>query len=276
MTVEDLFQVGFREIGEWTSNAGKLGLRKNDDSDPAWKVPNTLYSFAVRKAGSSEPAAIKYIGKTTQSLVKRFAGYLSPGNTRATNMRGHQAILGELNAGKVVTILSFSGPHLLQWGRYEINMAAGLEDDLIRKFQPGWNGTHQAGKDRLTEQGELEIEIPTAATSPSISGEAPLTGDEFTIRLGDTYYSTGYINPGVKVSHKFGDHGDSLLIYLGNDANSPVESTIDRKANGTGAPRVLARAPVRDFFQQNFNLGETVRAKIISRHAIRLLLPGEN
>lgn len=272
MTTEDLFEAGFREIGEWTLDAGKLSLRKIDETNPAWKVQNTLYAFAVRWPGSSDAGSVKYIGKTTQSLVKRFAGYLSPGNTTATNQRCHQAILRELNAQKMVSILSFSGPHLLQWGRYEINMAAGLEDDLIRKFQPEWNGSNHAGKSRLTEQGELESETQSAARTSESPGESPLAGNEFEIRLGETYYSTGYINPGVKVSREFGKHGDTILIYLGND-KACVESSIDRNANGTGAPRILARAAVRDFFQNNFKLNQTVRAKIIPPHAIKLLLP---
>ena len=68
-----------------------------------------------------------YIGRTTQLFSKRMYGYQNPGSSQSTNVRNNDSIRSALQQGRSVEV-------------YCINLAAGLEDNLIRELTPPWNG----------------------------------------------------------------------------------------------------------------------------------------
>lgn len=82
---------------------------------------------------------VKYVGKTTQSLKQRMQGYRRPGPTQLTNRRVHEEIQELLVADQPVEIYILASEHPLQYGEFRINIAAGLEDDIIEKLKPPWN-----------------------------------------------------------------------------------------------------------------------------------------
>ena len=71
-----LIEIGFYKVGEWKITNDKLTLLLSNELTS----PNVLYAF-------SYGTQVFYIGKTTQTLPKRLAGYLNPGVTQSTVRR---------------------------------------------------------------------------------------------------------------------------------------------------------------------------------------------
>jgi hypothetical protein len=152
MNADCLYSVGFIRVATWTSNGASLSYELDHvkpELGPLMVVANALYAFC---SGDR----VLYIGKTTQSLQRRLNGYCKPGRTQATNMRCHHAIRAAQTNGEVITILAFTPSDQLQFAGFEINLAAGLEDSLIRRFTPPWNGARKGVV--LTETAEMEAE----------------------------------------------------------------------------------------------------------------------
>jgi hypothetical protein len=146
--VADLLRIGMEDAAQWVADGKKL--RHEGDSRANWRrltsFPNSLYAFVCE-------GEVLYIGKTTQSLHKRFAGYCDPGNGRATNWKFHQGIKKLIASGKAVRIFVLPQTIPLQWAGYPVNLAAGLENALVKAFQPAWNGSN---KKFLTESEAIE------------------------------------------------------------------------------------------------------------------------
>lgn len=127
-------------MGAWLASGGTIAFKLEGEkatvNDVLVDTPNALYAF-VRSD------AVQYIGKTTQSVRKRFAGYRNPGQDQRTNLRCNAKIKEVLVAGGEVRILVFTPIPDLRYGDYDINLAAGLEDSLIKAFEPPWNGRYK-------------------------------------------------------------------------------------------------------------------------------------
>jgi hypothetical protein len=147
----DLLAIGLEDAARWRTDGKKL--KHVGDNKANWQrltsVPNCLYAFC---SGDE----VLYIGKTTKTLSKRFVGYCDPGNGRATNWKCHQKIRALLQEGKIVRIFVLPSHSHLSWGGFEINLAAGLEDALVKAFKPPWNGSN---KHLLTETTINEAEL---------------------------------------------------------------------------------------------------------------------
>ena len=81
-----------------------------------------------------------YVGKTVQPLRIRMAGYKTPGPTQPTNIKNNGKIREALAQGKRVEIMVLPDNGLLHYGGFHVNLAAGLEDSLVRELMPPWNG----------------------------------------------------------------------------------------------------------------------------------------
>jgi hypothetical protein len=150
-STRSLIAVGLEDAARWHIDGKRL--KAIGYKAARWRricaTPNTLYAFCC---GDD----VLYIGKTTKTLSKRFVGYCDPGNGRATNWKCHQGIRRLLERGREVRIFVLPSHSHLSWGGYEINMAAGLEDSLLRAFQPPWNGSN---KRWLSEAAANEEEL---------------------------------------------------------------------------------------------------------------------
>lgn len=133
-----LLAIGLEDAARWQIDGKKL--KTVGDKKARWRnlcdVPNTLYAF-----NSGEE--VLYIGKTTQTLKKRFVGYCDPGNGRATNYKCHKGIRELLSRGEEVRILVLPSDSSLKWNGIKTNLAAGLEDNLVKTFKPKWNGSNK-------------------------------------------------------------------------------------------------------------------------------------
>jgi hypothetical protein len=129
-TVQRLLDMGFRRVGEWKLAGSEMTCFLHEEAESK----NILYAFESRKT-------ILYIGKTTQSLRARMYGYQNPGPTQSTNIRNHGNLKKILGDGEPVSILALPDHGLLYYGGFHLNLAAGLEDDLVSKIKPRWNKT---------------------------------------------------------------------------------------------------------------------------------------
>ena len=82
---------------------------------------------------------VLYVGKTTQTFTKRMMGYKNPGPTQYTNIKNNANIKALLQQTECIDIYALEDMGLMRYGDFQINLAAGLEDDLIKVFQPEWN-----------------------------------------------------------------------------------------------------------------------------------------
>lgn len=276
MDVEILLDIGFIDIGSWKPSGDVIKYELEGVNQASNMVllekPAALYAFV-------HDSAVCYIGKTARSIRRRFIGYCRPGNTQATNRRCHCNIKSAINQGKEIRILIFTPILDLAYAEFQIDLAAGLEDSLIRKFNPPWNGGNKTR--RMSESAEREEEGDNnkekqddeSFITPDSSIENKLFTkvlNTFSINLGGTYYRTGYLNPGIEASSFLGKDGEPIRVIFNNDSD-PVISKINRTANRNGSVRVVGNNQlIARWFQENFNEGDVVCGEVVDSHTIRL------
>lgn len=270
VSLDRLLEVGFELAGSWglsddDSQKPERGIvLKRGGSDYLWGTKNVLYAFCVDET-------VSYVGKTTNSANVRFRGYQRPHEKQQTNKKCQINIEDALQNGKAVSIYIFCPIGNLKYGEFEINLAAALEDAIIREIAPDWNG--RQGK-IISETREREA-IDESMYFPEISSEGSASEviGCFPVKLSSTYYNLGSINPGIDASKLLGEHGEPITVLLG-DGGVNVSSKINRKANVNGSVRIVGNnAQIARWFQDNFSLDSNVECQILGRNEIRLLLP---
>lgn len=266
LTTDDLQGVGFVWAAHWVTAGEHLAWQQGDPADPeiraALSVDNALYAFATGDE-------VLYIGKTTRSLNKRLRDYCKPGARQRTNIKCNANIKAALGSGRAIDVLIFAPPSDLQFRGFEINLAGGLEDILIRRFDPPWNGREKGHV--ITESAAIEAEMAEAEErAPSSPTEASETG-RFTITLGKTYYTQGIVNPEKAVDHLFGPTDGRLTVRF-SDGTPSVATRIDRRARRSGAVRLIgSNQAIADWFQKHFAPGDSVTAIIRGPNEIEFL-----
>ncbi len=119
---------GFVRDGEWVLDGGKTKFQLERCGDSC----NALYAFI----GNGQ---VKYIGKTKKTLRQRMSQYQNPGPTQSTNIRINDLIRQAISNGATIEIYALPDNGRFSYGGFHLNIAAGLEDDLIAKIQPEWN-----------------------------------------------------------------------------------------------------------------------------------------
>jgi hypothetical protein len=247
-----LLEIGFQKAGEWVVEGDKLKALLTRHATQT----NVLYSFVC-------DGEVKYIGKTVSPLASRMAGYRTPGKTQTTNIRNNNRIKALLAQGAAVEIYALPDNGLLHYGRFHINLAAGLEDDLIRVIDPEWNGGR---KEPLSETA--------TSTNPreTVSQESVAS---FTFMLPPTYFKSGFFNVGVAAERLLGSDGEVIELFVGNAAQ-PILGTINRRANTNGTPRVMGGTGLRDWFQVAASVMDLIAVEVMSPTAIRLQINSTN
>lgn len=93
-------------------------------------------------------------------------------------------------------------------------------------------------------------------------------GGTFLLRLGATYYHKGFFNVGLAFEHHVRQDDGPVALRLGSDGMVP--GRVSRRANLNGAPRVFGRKALRDWFQANYALGDTVEVRFPAPDVIAL------
>lgn len=238
-----LLDIGFESAGHWLLKDGELALELLRHTTQK----NILYAFV-------SDGQVKYVGKTTQSLAKRVAGYKKPSQGQVTNVKNHKNINSLLCSGAAVDILALPDSGLLHYGQFHLNLAAGLEDNIIKVIDPEWNG----GK--LSQEPE--------PTDDKVSAK-PLPIHSFKVVLQPTYLKTGFFNVGAANSSSLGADGQVIDIFCGT-AEQPIRGVINRRANMNGTPRIMGGTGLRDWFKEHMSVMQEITIAVISPTAIRV------
>lgn len=120
--------LGFEEVGVWFLEGNSLQFRlvKNENEQ------NILYAFVAQ-------GIVKYIGKSTMTLRGRMNGYWKPGPTQTTNINNNARIRELLQKGTPVQIFTLVPREENYYKGFPVNIAAGLEDNLLAHIRPPWN-----------------------------------------------------------------------------------------------------------------------------------------
>ena len=119
--LDELLKIGFDKAGRFCLKDGELDC----ELDKYCAEQDVLYCFTV----DGLPV---YVGKTVQPLKRRIYGYLKPGPTQKTNVRNKKEIIKALLNGKNIEIYVFSGGKRQKYGNFDLSLAAGLEDSIIK------------------------------------------------------------------------------------------------------------------------------------------------
>lgn len=243
-----LLSIGFVPVGHWYLEKGNLHLSLERHGTQS----NILYAFVC-------DGQVMYIGKTVKKLISRMNGYKKPNSTQATNSRNNKCIISHLKNDEAVEIYALPDNGLMRYGGFHLNMAAALEDDLIRQIKPKWNG------------GKAE-----SVREPDDNDTANLSADEihaatgsFTFILEQTYYNTGFFNVSVTHQHHFGGNGQQIELFVG-DEMLPVIGTINRTANRNCSPRIMGGVGLRTLIQAKWNVGHVIQVDVLSPTSFRL------
>lgn len=142
-TLSRLKAIGFLLAGVWKVDGSDIRCELND----LGIARNVLYAFAVG-------GGLAYVGKTVQPLRVRMNGYRNPGPTQSTNIKNHDHIRQSLNQGKLVEIYVLPDNGLLHYGGFHVNLAAGLEDSIVRELNPPWNGGQKEASNQSLQPTE--------------------------------------------------------------------------------------------------------------------------
>jgi len=243
--LNQLLDIGFEPAGHWLLENNKLKLELTRHSTQK----NILYAFVC-------DGQIKYVGKTTQTLAARMSGYKNPGQTQTTNINNNRRIKEHLANGAAVEVFALPDSGLLHYGQFHLNLAAALEDDIIRVINPEWNGGATDGADNL----------PVTITEPE---PEPTITQTFTFTLQPTYYKTGFFNIGVADEKYLGADSEMIELFLG-DRSQPVLGTINRRANSNGTPRIMGGTELRNWFNENAAVMDNILVGVLSPTSIQL------
>ncbi|MFT4090163.1 MAG: GIY-YIG nuclease family protein [Asticcacaulis sp.] len=264
LNAEMLRDMDFRDVGFWTLHdvAHRLRYQVDETHSGYLDVSNVLYAFVQNDD-------VLYIGKTTRSVRNRFNGYCNPGSTQSTNIKCNAGIRDIISRGGEVRILIFSPISHLSYSEFPINLAAGLEDALVARIAPIWNGKGAGAVVMQTETAELEEDALTDDLSEDAVDPKALYAFDFVLR--HYYYKSGIVNVGTQASPYFGVDGDPVRISF-SDGTTDITSSINRTANRSGGVRLVGKNRlIGDWFREHFNEGETVQVRILGPNWIMFM-----
>ena len=248
-----LLDIGFQPVGSWNLDNGNL----NFDLTGHWDTKNIIYAFI-------SISEILYIGKTTRRLSDRLSDYKTIYESSGiTNKNNHKNIKEKLEktTPEPIQIFVFVDNGLFHYGDYHLNLAAGLEDSIISKISPPWNGSNKTNKKTNTELQEEKSKINRLESDPQ--------NNRFNFTLSTTYFNQGFFNVEIKKTGFFGNDGDPISIYLG-EKQDLLEGYINRSANQNNTPRIMGGSKLRNWFQNNFTENSLVSVEILSTTSILL------
>ena len=143
--------------GEFTLKDGKVELNWLEGEKE--KAKFAIHVYAIVEKVNNE-SWVRYVGETTNSLVKRFEQYLmgyKNEKNQPTNYKVHENILESLKKGHKVVLLSLLDDIPITWAGNKVNLAKGIESALIANWLPEWNGSR--GKKLKMESSGEKVEL---------------------------------------------------------------------------------------------------------------------
>ena len=175
-----------------------------------------------------------------------------------TNIGNHRRIRELLVKGIFVEIYALPDNGLLHYGQFHLNLAAALEDSIIRVVDPEWNG------------GKAEALVASSSAPESLLlKEESMPTETFEFVLQPTYHASGFFNVGVGSAKYFGADGETIELFLGDDSQ-PTLGTINRRATSNGSPRIMGGTGLRNWFQEKASVMCRIAVDVVSPTSIRL------
>ena len=84
----------------------------------------------------------------------------------------------------------------------------------------------------------------------------------FPLRLEKTYYNNGFFNVKVDFDHLVRSDDGPITLQLGDGLS--IEGYVSRRTQGNDTARIFGRAQLRDWFQQNYTMGDTVPVRFVA------------
>ena len=156
----------------------------------------------------------------------------------------HNKLVKERN-GKIL-ILSLTDNLPFNWGIYNINLAAGLEDSIIEIENPLWNGK--------CSETEINEEF-------SIENSSKIIDKFFIVSLSKTYFEIGSINVPLRKSDLLGEHEAIITIELSKD-NKQITTQINRNAVKNRSVRINPNREIKEYYNKFYKLGDKVKITI--------------
>jgi hypothetical protein len=249
--MKKIIELGFEKVGKWSfkNELFKFELDEN------YTNRNILYSFVIENE-------IKYIGKSIKTISQRLNGYKNPNITQRTNFRLNNLIKEELKGGKEVEIYLFIDIAELNYRGKNINLSAGLEDNLIAEYLPEWNSLGKNGK--LSERKKV-IKIENKENIME-----KVYKEEIIVKIGEAYYNQGFFNIQSKYSELFSkNHFEPIKIQIEENNSEIIIGTIYRTHN-SNQTRIKAGIEYKKWIQENFKMGDIFKVEIIEKGFIKL------
>ncbi len=265
--IQDLIELNFIEVGECVlSDNATMEVVFNSQKIKNKGTRNVLYAFV--SISEDFESSVKYIGKTTKGIETRMSQYKS-GFGNSTNNRINRSIIELLERNQKIRIFILMDIPALQWGGYNLNLPAGLEDSLIYSFKPEWNNTHGISKTTLADfEDELKIDNTEDNGNLSTAKNCDSPCGIFNWKMGATYYNHGFMNPGVGVDHCFGQAGELVTLYFPDGRQ--FHSAINRNANSNGTVRLHFVRAV-EYLQNHYQIGDVITIQICANHQLVVL-----
>ncbi|CQJ56162.1 GIY-YIG nuclease family protein [Yersinia rohdei] len=254
--MDRLLNIGFIKIGYWELLDKQLHYIMTESFSD---VCNNLYAFIC-------DGEVKYIGKTTRLLKKRMYHYKKPGISQSTNIKNNAYIREALLQDIAVDILVLPDNGLMHYGQFHLNLAAGLEDSIIKTINPEWNG----GSKNLTNQSQIEADLNTNTLDDKLQHEflRSESKDRY-FNMAPTYWKRGFFNISASSSDEFAHDGEKLTI-VNHDGTLILTAIINRTANKSKAPRIMGGTGLRNFFQENYKIDDIVSYRMLSKNTMQL------
>ena len=254
--MKKIVELGFEKVGKWSFKNELFKFELNDN----YTNRNILYSFVIENE-------IKYIGKSIKTISQRLNGYKNPNITQRTNFRLNNLIIEKLKDGKEVEIYLFVDKAELNYRGKNINLSAGLEDNLIAEYLPEWNSL---GKNIKLSERKKVIKIENKENIME-----KVYNEEIIVKIGEAYYNQRFFNIRKKYSELFAkNHLEPIKIQLGENIEKIIIGKINRTANSTGAPRIIMTGidgiEYENWVQENFKMGDIFKVEIIEKDLIKL------
>jgi hypothetical protein len=245
-TIKDLEGVGFVKTGNWfLTNNESIDFNLQDEY-----IKEILYAFVLNEIEQE----IIYIGKTIKTLKDRMNGYRKPGLSQNTNIRLNKIIKDLLNQQKEVFIYVFKNSEDLMFKGFKINLSAGLEDELIKKFTPKHN-LH--GNSRILEDVETN-ENNIIITTKSQDNDC-FTG----FKAASNSNLAGIINLSFIPQEFLPEFGSTVNVYLDN----LTFESIFRNGNNNGQydPRINSTL-IGNWLTDRINVNENFYVKVCKKN----------
>lgn len=176
---------------------------------------------------------------------------------------------------EIATISSDSSELSITLGRVDI-----ISPSLNRQYLDEHASEHNAIKLLLEHTTSRALFLESAEANEFAKALEKLTAlrsktlskrqvKQYALTLYDSYYDKGFFNLGKEFSDALQSQPGTITVLLGRNRQK-VTARLDRTAQSNGTPRIHGGRPLTDWFQENFNRGDTITVTVETSSSLHL------